>query len=75
MGKSGKVEIKYDFVNNLKTTEKIDGKKIEVYVPFVTVSASILDSDKFSNVEVTNGKVISDGSRTIVAGLAFPRTF
>lgn len=72
IGKSGKAEIKYEFVNNRKTTEKVNGKKIEVYVPFITVSASIFDSDKFSDVEVTNGKVISDGNRIIVAGMAFP---
>ena len=32
----------------------------------------ILSQDNFSNVKVTNGKVISDGSRNIVVGVALP---
>ena len=32
----------------------------------------MLDNDVFTNVSVTNGKIMNDGDRTIVAGLAFP---
>ena len=32
----------------------------------------ILSSDVFSNIRVTNGKVISDGDKKVVVGLAFP---
>ncbi len=32
----------------------------------------MLDNDVFSNVSVTNGKIINDGDRTIVAGFALP---
>ena len=72
LGKSGKVTIRYTYTNNQKTTKKINGKDIEVYVPFLMASGTILDGDKFSNVEVTNGKVISDGNRLIVLGMAVP---
>ena len=43
-----------------------------MYIPFMMISASILDSSKFSNIEVTNGQYISDGERFIVTGLAVP---
>ena len=43
-----------------------------MYVPFLMISASILDSDKFSNIEVTNGQYISDGERFIITGMAVP---
>ena len=38
----------------------------------MAASAAVLDTGKFMNVEVTNGRVISDGNRLIVVGAAFP---
>lgn len=32
----------------------------------------VLDGSIFSNVSITNGRLISDGSRTVAAGLTFP---
>lgn len=71
-GKSGKVTIRFDYINNQKNEVTVNGKKVEMYVPFTMISGMILDGDKFSNVEVNSGKVISDGSKYIVVGLAFP---
>ena len=62
-GKSGKVTIRFDYTNNAYETVKIDGKDERIYVPFLMMSGMILDGEKFSNVTVTNGKVISDGDR------------
>lgn len=59
-GKSGKVTIRFDYTNNETVKTKIDGKEEEIYVPFAAISGMVLD-DSFSNVKVTNGKVISDG--------------
>ena len=63
-GKSGKVTIRVDYTNKEKTE---DG----VYVPFAAVTGMMLNKD-FTNVEVTNGKVISDGNNQVVVGFAFP---
>lgn len=71
-GKSGKVTIRFDYTNNQYENVKIDGKDERIYVPFMMLSGMILDGEKFSNVKVTNGKVVSDGDRVIVAGIAFP---
>ena len=62
-GKSGKVTIRFDYTNQEKSGD--------VYVPFVAISGMVLD-DSFRNVEVTNGKVISDGNREMVVGYALP---
>lgn len=35
-------------------------------------TTAILDTNVYSNVEVTNGKLISDGSRQILIGVAMP---
>lgn len=70
-GKSGEVTIRFDYTNNQKVTAKIDGKDEDIYVPFMAVSGMIL-GDEFSDIEVENGKVISDGSNNVVVGYALP---
>lgn len=70
-GKSGKVTIRFDYTNNEKVKATIDGKEEDIYVPFVALSGLVL-GDEFTDVEVENGKVIADGSRSIVVGYALP---
>ena len=71
-GKSGHVVIRYDFTNNAKEDVEIDGKTYTVNTPFAVMTGMILPIDKFSNVTVSSGKVLSDGSKNIVAAMAFP---
>lgn len=71
-GKSGKVTIRFEYENTDKQTVDVDGKEVEVFTPFVMMSGMILDGDKFSNVDISNGKVISDGGNYIVMGVAVP---
>lgn len=70
-GKSGKVTIRFDYKNNVKTVETVNGKEHNVYVPFTVMTGMVLD-DSFSNVEVSSGKVVSDGDKQIVVGVAMP---
>ncbi len=72
LGKSGSVTIRLSFENRQMQTVKVDGKNRTVYVPFAVLSGTVLDADHFRNVTVTNGKVIVDGSRMLVAGVALP---
>ncbi len=71
-GKSGKVTIRFDYTNNQYELVDIDGQQEKIYVPFAMLTGLLLDNDVFSNVSVTNGRIVNDGDRTIVAGLAFP---
>lgn len=71
-GKSGKVKIRFDYENLTAQSTVIGGEETEMCVPFVAASTLVLDSDKFLNVEVENGKILSDGKNTIVAGVAMP---
>lgn len=66
--KSGDVKIRFDYTNNSEQT--INGNTI--YTPFAVVSGVVLDNANFSDVSVSNGKLINDGDRTIIAGFAFP---
>lgn len=70
-GKSGKVTIRMDYTNKEQVQAEINGEQEEISVPFTAVSGMVL-SDKFRNVEVTNGKVVSDGKNQIVVGVAMP---
>ncbi|MCR5719932.1 MAG: hypothetical protein K6F84_05150, partial [Lachnospiraceae bacterium] len=71
-GKNGHVEIDISYKNNCKNTVLINDKEETIYTPFAVVSGMMLDEDKFSNIKVSNGTVISDGKRNIVVGMAFP---
>ena len=71
-GKSGKVTIRYTYKNNQYETVEIDGKEEKIYVPFAMLTGMLLDNDVFTNVEVTNGKIVNDGNHTVVVGIAFP---
>ena len=71
-GKNGKVTIRFDYTNQQYEYVEINGQKEKIYVPFAMLTGILLDNDVFTNVEVTNGKLINDGSRTAVIGIAFP---
>lgn len=71
-GKSGKVTIRFDYTNNTSVTAEINGKQENLCVPYAMLTGMILDNDVFSNIKITNGGLINDGSRTIAAGMAFP---
>lgn len=71
-GKSGKVTIRFDYENHQYETVQINGVNQRIYVPFAMLTGMILDNDTFQNVQITNGKLVNDGDRTVVVGLAFP---
>lgn len=71
-GKSGKVKIRIDYENHSGKEKEINGKKEKICTPFMMVTGMILPTEKFTNIEVQNGKVISDGKNDIVVGMGFP---
>ena len=71
-GLSGKVTIRFDYENRQYETVQINGQNQRIYVPFAMLTGMILDNDTFRNVTVSNGKLVNDGDRTVVVGLAFP---
>ena len=71
-GKSGHVIIRFDYENRQYEMVEIDGTEEKIYVPFAMLTGLLLDSDRFTNVTVSNGKLFCDGSHTAVVGVAFP---
>ncbi len=71
-GKDGKVEIHIKYINKSKGTKDVNGTDEELFTPFTMITAMLLPADKYENVEIDNGKVISDAERQIVVGVGFP---
>lgn len=71
-GQSGKVTIRFDYTNRQKEAVMVGEKEEELYVPFVLLTSMVLDNENFHNIEISNGKIINDGERTIVMGYAMP---
>lgn len=71
-GKSGTLTIRFSYTNHCARTVKIDGKEETIYVPFAMLTGLLLDNDVCSNVTVSGGKLLNDGDRTIVIGVALP---
>lgn len=63
-GKTGKVKIVINYTNNTS----LNGTK----VPFVVLTGMVLENDTFQNVTVSSGKVIDDGQKSFIVGMAAP---
>ena len=72
VGKSGKLTIDIEYTNDTETTLTVDGKEQTTKVPFVMMTGMFMPSEKFSNITIDNGKIIDDGSKSIVIGFGMP---
>ncbi|MBR4343175.1 MAG: hypothetical protein IKP88_10825 [Lachnospiraceae bacterium] len=71
-GKSGHTVIRFEYENTTRKTVNINGKEEEMQIPFAVISGVILDDDRFSEIKASNARLLNDGSRTVVVGIAFP---
>lgn len=72
VGKSGNVKILLQYINNEQKVVNINGQNTKMYVPFLVVAGTIINNDHNKNINVTNGKIIDDGTKTFVVGMAMP---
>lgn len=72
-GESGEVKITIDIENLDKRSVKLkDGKKETVYAPYMVATVVVLPMDKFENIEINTGKLVSDGSNQIITFASLP---
>lgn len=71
-GRSGRVTIRMDYDNRETRKVIVGGGEQEIKVPFAMISGMILPQDTFSNIEVTNARLLSEGNNSVVVGVAFP---
>lgn len=73
VGKSGSVTIRFDYDNNVYTKKTINGKSTNIYVPFTMLTGMMLDNETFSNIKVSNGKIVNINGQSAVIGFALPK--
>lgn len=71
-GQSGHVRIRFDYQVKRSVSAQVNGQTETLSVPYMALTALLLENDVFTNVEAANACIINDGDRTIVAGLALP---
>ncbi|MCD8077358.1 MAG: hypothetical protein LUE63_03080, partial [Lachnospiraceae bacterium] len=71
-GASGQVRIRFEYENRTSVSARIDGKSMEVPVPFLACTVLFLSSDHFTDVSVTNGGVTELDDNLVVLGYAVP---
>lgn len=70
--KSGKFEMNIKYTNSSKKKVTVDGKETEIYTPFLMATGMILSTDKFQNIKVDNGEVVSEGDNDIIMAYGMP---
>lgn len=71
-GKSGSVKIEIKMKNNISETININGNDVVVCNPIFVAGGMILPESQFTNITVSDGSAISDGSKQIVAIAGLP---
>lgn len=72
IGKSGLVNVNFEFINKEQRKATINGKEETMYVPFIVGMGTVIDNENNKNIEISNGKVIDNGNKTFVFGVALP---
>ena len=72
LGKKGKVTITIKYINKDKHKVKINGKKETLYTPFIVTTATMLDSKINKNASISNGKVVSTGTKNMLVSISAP---
>ena len=71
-GKSGHLTMHVEYTSNLTGETEVNGAKEEMQMPFMMATAMLVDETVFQNVEITNGKLLSLGDRSIAILYGFP---
>lgn len=71
-GKSGNVKITIEYINKDEHLVNINGKSEKLYTPFIVMLGTIIDNETNKNIKISTGKVIDDGSKSIVIGITLP---
>ena len=72
IGKEGKIKIVISFKNTDKHEVYINGNNETLYTPFVVTLGGIIKNKNDSNITISNGKIISTGSKYFIVGISSP---
>lgn len=72
VGKSGKLKLQIKYVNRSLTEVEIQDEEEQIYTPFIMMTGMILPVEKFTNVTIDHGHVVSEGDNDIVVAYGMP---
>ncbi len=70
--KTGNVKIVISTENNVSKNVEIDEESRKIYLPMLIAGSLNLEAEKFSNVRVNRGKIISDAKNQVVSFVDVP---
>ena len=71
-GKTGRIKIKINLKNLEKRFKMIGGKVTKIYVPFMAATVVSMPTDKFSDIKINHGHLLSDGNNQISVFVTSP---
>jgi|SRR5690625_2621462 len=73
VGKSGKLKMKITIENtDVRTITLENGEKRNVYTPYLVGTTVNLANDKFENIELNTGRLVSDASHQVAGFVSLP---
>lgn len=73
IGKSGKLKMKIRIENtDVRTITLENGEKRNVYTPYLVGTTVNLATDKFENIELNTGRLVSDASHQVAGFVSLP---
>ena len=77
VGKSGHLKIRFDYENRTRETRSVSilgsaPRDVQTKVPFLAITMAMLPDEVFSNLRVTNGRILSLGEQNAFLGWAVP---
>lgn len=73
IGQSGKLKMKVAIENkDIRKVTLENGEKRDIYTPYLVATTINLPSEKFENIEVNTGRIVSDASHQVVGYVAIP---
>lgn len=72
LGKSGHIDITIKYTNNEKNLVYVNGVNTYLYTPFIITMGTIIKDDNATNLTITNGKIVNNGTSNILVGLSAP---
>ena len=76
-GESGHLKIRFDSENRTRETRSVSirgsaPRDVRTKVPFLAITMAVLPDDVFSNIKVTNGRILSLGEQNAFLGWGLP---
>lgn len=71
-GASGHLTIRCQYQNHDAHTVRLEGGSARLYTPYLALDVLLVDNSQFRNITVEGGKLLNDGDRSVLLGLALP---